>query len=1165
MCQRETQFLILFFSLVACAGFAQNAPVLVQLTGTPYREPLNIFEGKTAVQICGLTPGNTYQVIANAAYPGQEVNFRLRLATPEQESAAQAISPANRPQLRQFEASGPCAAFLLETTTPGPSAEVPMYLSIGCVDGVEAGPWTGKFAQDVADLPKLSVTQGNAAGDLVTNVLIGGNCFDVTNISSKGAANSRGTFAQGQSSINISQGIVLCTGPVAVLPGPNSLPNTNGGFGNNSANDPHLGSLTSGQDQYDVSVIEFDFKPTANSVRFEFVFGSEEYCEYVNSIYNDVFGFFISGPGITGVRNLAVLPDGITPVAVNDVNHLKNSIYYRNNNSSGTCLGQPLTNMTDIQLDGFTTVLTAIANVVPCQTYHIKLAIADIGDANYTSAVFLRANSFDAGGKVLANAVYPASANFTQEGCTNGYIRFYRGTGDNNQALPVNYTLAPGSSATVGVDFAPLPASITIPAGQTELLVPVDVIKDQIPEGVESFTLLLENSCSCDQQDVTFVIQDQTPLDVGLADQTVCSGSVTLSPAILSGGFPPLTYLWSNGQTGTDLLVSDLGSNIFTVTVTDVCGLSATASATATVDVLPTATISGNVQFCAGGTSQLPLNFTGAGPWTVGLNAAGTAQTQTFYTNPAALTISQPGAYTLTSVITQAGCPGVASGSGTAQEIAVNLALNATHPLCFGDPGALQASITSNASSYQLAWNNGATTPNLANLPAGNYSLTVTTPQGCTAVASTTLTQPAPLVATIGAVPVITCYQPQVSANVSAQGGTSAYQYQWSNGLLQAVSAISVGGTYTVTVTDAHQCSASATVAVEQNTTPPVAVAVSADEITCNTPEVILNSAGSSVGPNFIYTWNTLGGHIITSMEEPSATVDAAGAYTLMITNTANGCTASSTALVIENTNRPEGFDLLIAQPGCEGKPGTIRVQAVQGGEGPFVFSMDGGNTFLNQSAFSNLQAGAYSIVVQDANGCEYAQSFELVAPIEPEIEIEPEVQLAFGETAELTALLNIPLFQIDTIVWAPLTGLTPSGRPDVVLARPFKTNWYTVQVVSIDGCVDEAQITIRVGHPDIYAPNAIRPGSTDGKNHMFMLFARENAVNQINQLQIFDRWGNMVFGRDHIQPNDDRAGGWDGHFNGKLLEPGVFTWWAEIELASGENIQLKGDVTIVD
>jgi len=1163
MFQRETRIWVVLTMFATNALFGQNKPISIQLAESSHREPMNVLAGQTTLQVCGLKPGSTYQVIATPAIPGQQDKFALSLADPILEKNALQQSPTDRPHVRRFSVASSCAQFVLETTRHGSNSEVPMYLSVGCVDCKEDNA-SLKLAQKLADAAKLVVSQGDAPSDLITNVLIGGNCFDVSNIKATGNSASRGRFSAGQSSIDIASGVVLCTGPTNVLPGPNDLPNVNGGFSNNSTDDPHLTSLTSGN-QYDVSIIEFDFKPTSNMVQFDFVFGSEEYCEYVNSIYNDVFGFFISGPGINGVQNLAVLPDGATPVTINNVNHLKNQAFYRNNNVFGSCSGLSTMGLNDIQLDGFTSVLTATANLIPCQTYHIKLAIADIGDANFTSAVFLRANSFDAGGKVLAEAIYPSSSTpYTREGCGNNFIRFYRGTGDVSQPLPINYSFAPGNTASSGADFSPLPTNIVIPAGQTEILVPITIFNDLITEGSEWFRLILDNSCSCEQQGVTFFIEDHAPPVIALTDQTGCAGTATLSPTI-SGGLPPLAYLWNTGQTTPSITISNFGSSVYSVTVSDACGYSTTVSATATVDISPTAILSGVAQFCPGGNGSLPINFTGNGPWIVGFNANGVAQTQTFTSNPATLMVNQSGTYSLTSVMSQAGCTGLAGGSGTAQVATLSLNLLPTHPLCYGAKGSILANAASNFSPLTYKWSNGSTLPLNTNQPSGFYSVTVSTPQGCTQVASTVLVEPPLLTSVIGNVVNVNCYTPVGSADLITQGGTPPYKYAWSNGGQQASNLFLTGGNYSVTVTDANNCTAIASAAVAQNTTPPIVAAASTEEITCSNPEVALSSAGSSVGANFLYNWNTQIGHIVSAVEEPSPIVDAPGAYVLVITNTLNGCTASAQATVLENTNYPTALDLQVVQPGCNDVPGHIQVQQVQGGEGPYVFSMDGGETFYNQTGFESLEPGQYTIMVEDANGCKFEQTITLVPPIEPDVQLVPEIQLAYGETSEITLLLNTPADLLDSIIWTPQTGISPTNKPGVYSARPFKNTLYTVTVISKEGCRDEAQVLIRVGHPNIYAPNVFRPSSNDGTNSQFALFARENTINRISRLQVFDRWGNMVFGQDDILPNDTRAGGWDGRYKGQVLEPSVFTWWADIELASGEHIQMKGDVTLVD
>ena len=144
---------------------------------------------------------------------------------------------------------------------------------------------------------------------------------------------------------------------------------------------------------------------------FEFVFGSEEYLEWVNSGFNDVFGFFISGPGITGpfsspigfpngAVNIALVPGTVTPITINNINNVTNPGFYIDN-GTGNCFAPPFdpqcTDTTVTQYDGFTVVMTAsIGGLIPCSTYHLKLAVADAGDDQLDSGIFLKAGSITA-------------------------------------------------------------------------------------------------------------------------------------------------------------------------------------------------------------------------------------------------------------------------------------------------------------------------------------------------------------------------------------------------------------------------------------------------------------------------------------------------------------------------------------------------------------------------------------------------------------------------------------------------------------------------------------------------------------------------------------------------------------------------------------------------
>ena len=249
--------------------------------------------------------------------------------------------------------------------------------------------------------PTLEITSGVPAEELIKDVFIGGNCFDVTGVSFSGQGSQIGSFLGGQSNIGFSQGIILATGDADVAIGPNDNDGASAGFGNSSS-DGDLNAINPGS-LFDLANIEFDFQPTQTPLTFEYVFASEEYCEYVNTQFNDVFGFFISGPGIVGTQNLAVVPASTTPITINSINHLLNSGLYTHNTpaSGNNCGGIPPaggSGPNEVQFDGYTKKMIAVANVIPCQTYHIKLKIADVGDGIFDTGVFLKAGSFDAGG-----------------------------------------------------------------------------------------------------------------------------------------------------------------------------------------------------------------------------------------------------------------------------------------------------------------------------------------------------------------------------------------------------------------------------------------------------------------------------------------------------------------------------------------------------------------------------------------------------------------------------------------------------------------------------------------------------------------------------------------------------------------------------------------------
>ena len=227
---------------------------------------------------------------------------------------------------------------------------------------------------------------------LVRNVLLDGN-VSISNVKFNGSTdvidcNSIGVFRTGPTPTNLGmeEGIVLATGGVSVCVGPND--NTEAAVADSCPNyyDETIHQLA-GMDVFDVAVLEFDFVPMSTEVEFSYVFGSEEYPEYVGFGYNDVFGFFVDGinpdGGLYVSQNMALIPGTQLSVSIDNVNPDNHSEYYIDNEHGMT-----------VQFDGFTVLLTVSFKVEPMTEYHIKMAICDVGDYFVDSGVFIKAHSF---------------------------------------------------------------------------------------------------------------------------------------------------------------------------------------------------------------------------------------------------------------------------------------------------------------------------------------------------------------------------------------------------------------------------------------------------------------------------------------------------------------------------------------------------------------------------------------------------------------------------------------------------------------------------------------------------------------------------------------------------------------------------------------------------
>jgi hypothetical protein len=193
-----------------------------------------------------------------------------------------------------------------------------------------------------------------------------------------GASAASGLFTGGTGIIPFDSGVVLTTGQANFIMGPNTAPDTSND--NGAGGDAALTTIA-GNDTFNASILEFSFIPTNNTISFQFVFGSEEYNEFVDTQFNDVFAFFLNG------ANIALIPGTSTPITVNTVNNNVNSQFYTDN--TGGALNTELDGLVGVKM-----ALFAVGSVNPGVANTIRLAIADTSDESYDSAVMIRGGSF---------------------------------------------------------------------------------------------------------------------------------------------------------------------------------------------------------------------------------------------------------------------------------------------------------------------------------------------------------------------------------------------------------------------------------------------------------------------------------------------------------------------------------------------------------------------------------------------------------------------------------------------------------------------------------------------------------------------------------------------------------------------------------------------------
>lgn len=874
----------------------------------------------------------------------------------------------------------------------------------------------GFFAIGKIGFSQISLSQ-TTLNNYVANICGTGVSFSNVTLSgdARAIANFTGGISGGLGS-TMNEGVVLTTGLVntaGALTGTVTKDNDNSGVNGISQLNTIAGDPT-----FDGIILEFDFVPTTNQVNVNFQFGSEEYNWYVsgaNGTFNDVFAFLISGPGITGSQNIALVPSTSTPVTINSINNgfaSGGSVFFPTNAcSTGPCLNcsyynDNCSNTFNNAMNGFTTVLTASSAVIPCNTYHIRLMLADGYDAFLDSWVFIQKEGLYAVGTppLALSAVYPFGNALYEECPPNNSTSF---TIPAAQATDYSFNVTWSGTATSGVDYDPLPTTITIPAGQTSVTIPINVLGDGVTEGTETIICTYPISV-CGMGTTTINVEDAGLFSVNAGPDTdICGGAVSANlSAVQANGTGNVTYSWDNGAGSTaSVSVLPAATTTYTVTATDQCGRTTTDQVAVIVGTPPVIDAGTNTSICPGGNTTLSATGGISYSWDNGLGAGNGVSVSPAATTVYTVTGTAANGCSATDVVTVTVTAGPTVNAGSDQTI------------CQG------ANISVSGSGAQTySWNNGVSN-GVSFSPASTqtYTVTGTDANGCQGTDQVTITVN-PLPAVDAGAPQAVCSGGSVILN-----GSGAQAYTWNNGVTNGVSFLPASTqTYTVTGTDANGCQNTDQVTVSVNT--PSAVDAGSAQSVCQGGAIILTGSGAQT-----YTWNNGVTNGVSFVPASTQT------YTVTGTD-ANGC--QSTDQVVVTVNPLPGVDAGNSQSVCQGTSVTLS------GSGGQTYTWNNGVT--NGVPFVPASTQTYTVTGMDANGCQNTDQVVVTVNPGPTVNAGADQSVCTGASVTLTAS------GAQTYIWN-------NGVTNGVAFTPGSTQTYMVTGTDANGCQGTDQVMVTV------------------------------------------------------------------------------------------------------
>lgn len=779
-----------------------------------------------------------------------------------------------------------------------------------------------------------------------------------------------------------------------------------------------------------------------------------------------------------------------------------------------------------------------------------------------------------------------------------GCMQSYYITVDDNKQLPV---INPGPDLILNcsVQSLELQSDITTPVSDyfytwshidgTILGINSD---PQISQPGQYILAVVDTTNQCISTDtVTIVLYDRTPdiQSVNPAVITCTNQNVILAPIINN---PSNDYLYSWTSTGGTFIGNPDGPTItatstgnFVLIVSDstsYCSDTISIDVTGSTDQ-PTANAGNDITLdCSLTTSTLSGQFTTTDLASdIAINWHTSNGNFSGPTDQATVDITAPGLYIMTVINQINQC----AASDTVQVFENTdkplIQVSGSHLItCLVDTIRIVPLWTNAGQNPTISWN----TPDgiIVNSPhdsviyvisSGTYNLTVqNTDNDCLATFSVMVNENiTPPAGNILPPDPLSCDIKETSLTFTTDGGND-YVFNWTSidGNITGPTTnnqitADKPGTYTLVVTDnVNGCTLILTQNVTIEADVPIVNAGADDFLSCAIRELNLSGTVTNA-TNFSILWHTSdSGYIVSGSQDFQPLINQSGNYVLAITNLDNGCTSTDTVFIDSKVTQPAFINPTIFNANCMGVNGQIEFETIANGEAPYSFTINGQSVAAFDLIFDQLQAGEHFIEGIDANGCiftfratiDQADNISLILP--------DTIDLEWGETYRMS-----PEFLFDTVGmmsawWSGPSYIDCNPCTSPVVAPTFDA-LLTLTVKDATGCEASKSTYFRVRKKavNIFVPNAITPGDHNGINDRIIVFGDASTVTNIREFRIFDRWGGLKYSRDNFLPNDETSG-WNGYFEGKLSNPGVFVYYVIFDTIYEEKVLLRGNFTIL-